>query len=380
MTQIDYRHYKVLLVDDDLNNLKSMIFAFELEYNLTTALNASEALSVIQENDIAVVLSDQRMPDVPGSELLKQIKNSHPGIVRILITAYADIKAAVSAVNDGNIYRYISKDISMDEISAIIKQAIEYYKMQQDLEAATQALIKSEKLVTIAEMAAGIGHEIKNTLTGINLGLDNLIEEMRIKKIDTDPDINYLLVKTKEYAKRSNEIVARLNDFAKPGHVEFVNLYKIIDDSIEMAKDGLKGKLRGIEIIKDMHDGIPAIHGNYVHFEEIFLNLIRNACQAMEGMEGKITIKGETDKTTVRIAVEDTGPGIPKENLKRVFGAFYTTKKDGMGMGLYIIDNIVKTFGGRLDLESELGKGSRFTAVFPMPTPGRKSDDKTTGG
>jgi signal transduction histidine kinase len=364
MTKLDYKNYKILLVDDELNNLENLIFAFELDYNLTTASGGAEALDIVSKEDIAVVISDQRMPAMSGVELLTQIKEAHPKIVRILITAYSDIEAAVDAINKGDVYRYIRKDLPMHDIELIIKQAIEYYQMKEDLEAATQCLIKSEKLITIAEMAAGIGHEINNTISGINLGIDCILKHMQMKGF-SDPELDDLLIKTKEYAKRSTDIVGRLSDFAKPGHVEKVDIYNVVDASIEMAKDGFKLLLINIEIIKEMDEGIPKIEGNYVHFEEIFLNLIRNASQAMEGMEGKIIIKGRSDNNCVYIAVQDTGPGIPKENLKTVFGAFYTTKKEGMGMGLFIIDNIVKTFGGRLELESELGKGSTFTVVLP---------------
>jgi len=364
MADLNYKSYKILLVDDELNNLENLIFAFELDYSLVTASSGAEALDIVSNEDIAVVISDQRMSEMSGVELLTQIKEAHPKIVRILITAYSDIEAAVDAINKGDVYRYIRKDLPMHDIELIIKQAIEYYQMKEDLEAATQCLIKSEKLITIAEMSAGIGHEISNTITGINLGIDGLAQELQTKGI-SDPDIDRLLTKTKEYAKRSTDIVRRLSDFAKPGHVEKVDIYKVVDASIEMAKDGFKRLLINIEVIKKMDEGIPAIEGNYVHFEEIFLNLIRNACQAMEGMEGKIIIKGRSENGSIFIDVQDSGPGIPKDNLKRVFGAFYTTKKEGMGMGLYIIDNIVKTFGGRLELESELGQGSTFTVVLP---------------
>jgi signal transduction histidine kinase len=182
----------------------------------------------------------------------------------------------------------------------------------------------------------------------------------------SDPDIDDLITKTKKYAERSTDIVRRLNDFAKPGRVEKVDVYEVVDASIEMAKDGFKKLLTNIDIIKQMDEGIPKVEGNYVHFEEIFLNLIGNACQAMEGMGGKIIIKGRRENNSVHIDVQDTGPGIPKEDLGKVFGAFYTTKKDGMGMGLYIIDKIVTTFGGKLELESELNRGSTFKVVLPI--------------
>ena len=365
MRELDYKKYKILLVDDELDNLENLIFAFELEYNLTTASSAAEALDIVNKEDIAVVISDQRMPEVSGTELLSMIKESHPRIVRMIITAYSDIEAAVEAINQGNVYRYIPKDLPMNEIETIIKQAIEYYQMQEDVETATQCLIKSEKLITIAEMAAGIGHEINNTVGGIQLGIDSLVEHLEMRDF-SDPKIDDLLTITKKYVKRLTGIVGRLRDFAKPGHVEKVDMYKVVGASIDMAKDGFKKLLTKIEIIKEMDEGIPKIEGNYVYFEEIFLNLIHNAWQAMEGMRGKTIIKGRSDNNWVYIVVQDTGPGIPKEDLKNVFNAFYTTKKDGMGMGLYIINNIIRTFGGRLELESELGRGTTFTVVLPI--------------
>ena len=365
MTELDYKDYKILLVDDELDNLANLIFAFELDYNLITASSAAEAMDILKREDIAVVISDQRMPKVSGTELLSMIKESHPKIVRILISAYSDIEAAIGAINQGDVYRYIRKDLSMNDIETIIKQAIEYYQMKEDLEAATQCLVKSEKLITIAEMSSGIVHEIGNALGGVGFCIDGLIEHWQTKGF-SDPDIDDLLTKSKKYVKHLTEIIRRLRDFAKPGHVEKVDIYKVVDASIEMAKDGFKRPLIDIEIIKEMDEGIPMIEGNGVYFEQIFLNLIANASQAMQGMNGKIIIKGRSNNNWIHIAVQDTGPGIPKENLDKVFRAFYTTKEDGMGMGLYIIDNIIRTFGGRLELESVPDSGSTFTIALPV--------------
>lgn len=365
MREVDYKKYKILLVDDELNNLENLIFAFELDYNLISASSANEALDIVDREDIAVIISDQRMPEVNGIELLCKIKKKKPDIIRILITAYSDLEAVIDGINKGDIYRFIKKDWSIDEIEIIIKQAIEYYQMKNDLEAATQALIKSEKLATIAEIAAGIEHELKNTLMGASLGVESVLLTLRDKGID-DPDISKRLGTTMEYCKRSNEIIGRLNDFAKPGHIEKVNLVKVIDDSIDMARDVLKKILTNITISKQLGNKLPLVEGNAVLFEQIFFNLIRNACQAMELDGGDIIIKGTADDNWVYISVKDTGPGIETEIQKSVFEPFFTTKKEGMGMGLYIINNIAKTFEGRLELESPIGDGCTFTVCLPV--------------
>jgi len=138
--ELDYKDYKILLVDDELNNLENLIFAFELDYSLITASSGAEALDILNTDEIAVVISDQRMPEMSGVELLTQIKEAHPKIVRILITAYSDIEAAVDAINKGDVYRYIRKDLAMNDIDIIIKQAIEYYQIKLNLEIAKECL------------------------------------------------------------------------------------------------------------------------------------------------------------------------------------------------------------------------------------------------
>jgi signal transduction histidine kinase len=312
------------------------------------------------------------MPEVSGIELLTRIKERYPEVVRILLTAYADLPTVVAAINQGNVYRFISKDAPPDEIQAVLRQALEHFQIKRDLAAANRALVRSEKMVTIAEMAAGIGHEIKNSLSGMIMGVHRIDEELKDRGV-VDPTLARLVGKTKAYADRTRQIVERLNDFSKLGVEDDVDLYRAVEDAVEMARDGLGARLRGMQIVVDLAPGLPTVRGNCVNFEQVFVNLIRNACQAMEETGGTITIRGTLEPDSIRIAVEDTGPGIPPQNLQKVFGAFYTTKKDGMGMGLYIIDNIVKTVGGRLELQSELSRGSTFTVVLPLKRPKQES-------
>lgn len=365
MKDLDYKRYKILLVDDELDNLSNLIFAFELSFDLVTASSAAQALDILNRQEIAVVVSDQRMPAMSGIELLTIIKEAYPKVVRMLITAYSDIEAAIAAINLGDVYRYIRKDLEISEIETIFKQAIEYYQMKEDLETATRCLIKSEKLTTIGEMAAGIGHELNNIVHGLALGIDGLADCLRAEKL-ADRHIDELLTGTLEYTKRLKEMVERFRDFAKPGrNVEAVDIYKVVDAAVKMARAGYKKLLINTEVVIDMDKGIPEIEGNGLYFEEVFINLISNAAQAMQGMKGRITIKGRSDGDWICVSVQDTGPGIPKESLKKVLDAFYTTKDDGMGMGLYIIDNIIKAFGGRLEVESELGAGSTFSVILP---------------
>ena len=120
MSVLNYKEYRILLVDDDIGNLENMLFALELSFDIITASSGNEAMEILAREKIAVIVTDQRMPGMTGTELLKRVKETYPHIIRILITAYSDIDAAVMAINKGDIYRYIKKDYPISEIESYI--------------------------------------------------------------------------------------------------------------------------------------------------------------------------------------------------------------------------------------------------------------------
>ena len=119
--------YSILVVDDEEEILQSLRGLLRLEYDVHTAQNAAEGLEIFRRRPIHVVMSDQRMPDMTGSQLLSQVQEERPETMRILFTAYADIQAVVDAVNQGRIFRYISKPWNPDELQAVVRQACEEY-------------------------------------------------------------------------------------------------------------------------------------------------------------------------------------------------------------------------------------------------------------
>ena len=127
MRELDYKRYPILFVDDELSNLENLLFAFELDYTLITASSGAEALAIMDRKEVAVVISDQRMPEMTGTELLAKVKKRHPTAVKVLITAYADVEDVIDGISDGYVDRYIRKDQDMRHIDATIRQAIEYY-------------------------------------------------------------------------------------------------------------------------------------------------------------------------------------------------------------------------------------------------------------
>lgn len=136
--------YSILVVDDEVSNLNALVRAFRREYNVLSAANGEDALAMIGQNDIALILTDHRMPGMTGVELLEKASQEHPDAIRIILTAYADDKPVIDAVNAGYVYSCIAKPWEPEEIKVIIKEWIEAYEVSRSSrELYTQTLLKS---------------------------------------------------------------------------------------------------------------------------------------------------------------------------------------------------------------------------------------------
>jgi len=136
---------KVLYVDDEENNLQAFKASFRRDYEIFTANSPSEGRNVLENNDIEVIITDQRMPEMTGVEFLASIINDFPHPIRILLTGYTDMEALVEAINRGEIYRYINKPWNEEELKVFIKQAHEIYSLRKENEELTKSLLQANK-------------------------------------------------------------------------------------------------------------------------------------------------------------------------------------------------------------------------------------------
>jgi two-component system NtrC family sensor kinase len=222
-------------------------------------------------------------------------------------------------------------------------------------------LIQSEKLAGIGTLAAGIAHEISNPLGGI-LGTAELIlpgaaEGSPLREYTED------IIR---YSQTAADVIKDLMIYSrkKQEKKELVKVEEAIDSSLKMAMRGMS--VHDIEVKKKYGD-VPYLEANPTELQQVFLNLIVNAIQAMNG-SGELTIETSQDDAGLRISIRDTGQGIEKENLGKVFNPFFTTKNPGVGtgLGLSIVHHIVNKLGGRINLESMIGKGTEFQILLPV--------------
>jgi signal transduction histidine kinase len=232
-------------------------------------------------------------------------------------------------------------------------------RANEELKASHAQMIQAAKLAAIGELAAGIAHEIKNPLQVLLLHLE-LVEAGR-------PMPNWTQMFSKQ-VRRLSEITHRLMNFARSASedvtMEPVKLRKVIEDIVAMVLHEFRGS--GIEITMDLGSDLPPVAGNANYLQQVFLNLLINARDAMQ-TGGMITITMSLTGFHVSVRVADTGAGIPPDVLEKIFRPFFTTKGDkGTGLGLAICHKIVLQHKGDIRVESEVGKGTVFTIYLPV--------------
>ncbi len=236
----------------------------------------------------------------------------------------------------------------------LIQDVTEIKKMEEQI-------IHSEKLASIGRLAAGIAHEIGNPLTSI-FSFVQILREM-----EEDDFKKESLETIYFHINRISEILKQLSGFTKmpAGEPKKCLVNEVIDTSINLIQYDKKAK--AIAIVKELSPDIPETVTDCNQLSQVFVNLTLNAIDAMPD-GGSLLVKSELKGNDIAIQFRDTGTGVPKEDLNKIFDPFYTTKEKGTGLGLAVSYNIVKKMNGTLTVHSDLGKGTTFTITIPYKT------------
>jgi signal transduction histidine kinase/putative methionine-R-sulfoxide reductase with GAF domain len=237
-------------------------------------------------------------------------------------------------------------------------------KTTTDLKKAEAQLIRSEKLAALGQLAAGIAHEIRNPLTSINILIHSLMENLPAK-ISYREDLKVI----EEEILRINEIVDQFLRFARPAPPLFekTDLLPIFEEILQLLRPQIE---RGKITVKKEFESLPLITVDKEQIKQVILNLLMNAIQAMpEGGELSITGRFSKDGYWMELAIQDSGLGIPPEDMDKLFNPFFSTKEGGMGLGLSIAHRIIDQHHGKIEVESQSGNGTLFTISLPVFTP-----------
>jgi len=225
---------------------------------------------------------------------------------------------------------------------------------------ALKELMDAEKLAVTGRVSRTIAHEVRNPLTNIDLSLQQLKEEL---KADSDAASPYLDIINRN-SMRINQLITELLNSSKPTQIEVkeCNVNDVLDDTLQLAIDRIH--LKKIKLVKEYSSNIPPVMLDAEKIKTAFINLIINAVEAMEEEKGMLTIRTKNSANRCVIEVEDNGSGISKENLENLFVPFFSKKSKGMGLGLTAAQNIIISHKGTIDVDSTVGKGTKFTVTF----------------
>ena len=224
-------------------------------------------------------------------------------------------------------------------------------------------------MAALGELAAGVAHEINNPLTGV-LTFSSLM----LKKVDENHPWKRDLDNIVQQTTRCRNIVRGLLDFArqrKPDKKAW-DVHTLIDHTVTLVEN--QARFQNIKISKEFKTEIPMLFVDGDQIQQVFMNIIINAADAMGGNGGTLTIKTDLNNGIAEISFSDTGCGINKEHLSKLFTPFFTTKETGKGtgLGLAISYGIIQSHGGEIEAESELGKGSIFRIKLPAEKSGEE--------
>jgi len=234
----------------------------------------------------------------------------------------------------------------------------------QQLKESQEQLIQAEKLTSLGQMAASIAHEINNPLAGVLVYTQLLSKKVAGDTLKEEEALDYLS-KMESEVSRCSRIIRNLLDFARQTEpmLRLVDINQVIEQVLAMV--GHQAQLQNVEVVKEFSPSLPKVMADFDQLQQIFTNLTLNAIQAMPD-GGRLTLRSSAVDGEVRIDVQDTGCGISKENMSKLFTPFFTTKAKGkgVGLGLAVAHGIIERHKGRIKVQSEVGKGTTFSVYL----------------
>ncbi|OMH32682.1 response regulator [Motiliproteus sp. MSK22-1] len=409
---------KVLIVDDERLNCKLMAEIVTREgYDYQCASDGLEALTKMEEYKADLLLVDMMMPGMDGIELTRRLKadKNTCNVPVILVTGMKDQDSRLKGLGAGA-EDFLNKPVDRTELSIRVRNLLrlkelidqstarsnvlekEAIETAEELADARQQLLHSEKMAAIGQLAAGVAHEINNPVGYISSNINSMDEYAKdllrlleayesvekllpeddagtqlISRLKEEVDIEYLredvqhlLDESKQGVERVKSIVHDLKYFAHPdkGDWQWSNLHDGLNSTINVVWNEVKYKAD----VNKSYGELPEILCLPSQLNQIWMNFLVNAAHAIEGM-GVIHIRtGMDGDDHVWVEVEDNGQGMPPSVQKKVFEPFFTTKPPGKGtgLGLSISLGVIEKHGGQVDIDSELGRGTRLRVTLPV--------------
>jgi signal transduction histidine kinase len=414
---------EVLVVEDNADMRRLLVDLVGREYRVRAARNGREGLEAARASAPDLVLTDVMMPEMSGTELCRALKSDEAtkAIPVMLVTSKAEREMKIEGLELGA-DDYVTKPFHPRELLARIRSLVRLRTLQSELAVrntlleSTNAelqnalaelreagvrLVQSERLAAVGELAAGVAHEVNNPVNFATNALKTLrtyVDDIRrvtarfseldwsdpakvpaqareLEKLESElgfdelsGSLSELVDIVTEGLERTHRLVADLRDFASPGAAGTlgeVDLRRGLESTLQLVRHALRKAL--VELHVELPDRLPPLIGDARALNQVFLNLLKNAAEALEDRGGNVWLSAAVAEDAVEVKIRDDGPGVAPELHAKLFEPFYSTKGAGRGtgLGLSISRRIVHDHGGTLTVASAPGQGATFTLLLP---------------
>ena len=382
----DYKKYAILYVDDEEKSLKYFERAFGDEFRVFTASTAQDGFKLLQQHadEIGLVMTDQRMPGEKGVWLLEHVRQLRPRILRILVTAYSDFDAAIAAVNSGAIYKYVSKPWDPPQLELTLRQGLQFFIVQAERDqllhekmSVLRNMMIADRVVSLGLLAAGLSHQIRNSLVAVKTFLDLAPQKMSEERANLNglrnPDF------WKDYYQNVQSQIEKINGLLKDlwtasenssaPFTDEVSLRRIVDDVLNAFREQIA--TRRIEVESRIPDSLPTLKVDKPKFSRLFELLLKEELATLPA-GSHVTLAAElqenSGKPEIVVQISDNGPGLPQDALRAVFDPFVVRGSVPSEYGIHLMACffIVHHHGGKIDAKSQLGQGTIFTLRLPL--------------
>lgn len=381
----------ILYVDDEWTNRVVFEQTFGPKYRIKTVASGSEALEVMANEPVAVLVTDQRMPEMSGNDLLKRARELHPRTIRVVLTAYGDLEPILASVNQGLVARYVVKPWVRTEFESVLRWGLDAWEHSEHDSEVQLRLLKSERLITLGVVASSIFHDIGQPIAQLRENVDRLRylaasadelaellkrharelpEPHRTNVTDLASELPELVqdldVGTKVIDGIHEQMDRILRARARPGEITDRPM-----DVVRYALSIFEQRTAHVQLVYEGPPELPRLKIPLSELAQILVNLVSNAVQAMPPRPvgprtvGKVVVTAVEEADRVRFTVVDDGKGMPPEVLAKAGTLFFSTRDEGAGLGLAQVKRLVEQAQGVVSMESTLGSGTRIGFTIP---------------
>jgi C4-dicarboxylate-specific signal transduction histidine kinase len=375
---------KVLIVEDRPEDTELMVRELrqaELTPNWRAAVTEQEYRQSLDWGP-DVILSDFTLPRFNAFDALRIMQERQLDIPLIVVTGSISEETAVECIKHGAV-DYLLKD-RMARLPAAVKSALEEKRLRDEkqqtedqLQERLAQLAHVSRLTTMGELVSELAHELNQPLYAIANFSEACLNLARSSSSREHEELVPWLEQICEQSHRAGEIIKRVYSFVRkaPAHARAIEINALIQDCRGLLQVNLRH--HGVGLRLALAEGLPEVSGDPVQIQQVVVNLMNNAIDAMADLprpEREIVVRSRLNETGyVELGVTDGGRGAADENLERLFEPFYTTKDEGMGMGLSISRSIIEAHGGRLWGERNPGRGLTFRFTLPLHIPEQRT-------